>query len=181
VIDPRGFRIVLDPGHGGTDPGAVANRLREATINLEVAKLIAYQLPAPQYDVILTREADVFVPLARRSELSNSSRARLFVSLHCNAASSPKANGFEVLHHSTSEAGAKLARSIHLNTKALFREDRGLKARDDLHVLRETDCPAVLVEMGFVTNSKDAHMLASRLFYLSLAKAIASGILAYKP
>ena len=180
-MTPKGYRIVVDPGHGGDDPGAVGHELREARINLAVARLLVEQMPAPEYEVILTRESDAFVGLSHRVEVSNTSKARLFVSLHCNAASSPEANGFEVLYHGKSAAGLKLAKSVHMSTKSLFPKDRGLKPRDDLAVLRLTDCPAILVEMGFVSNPSDARLLVSPQFHLCLAKAIARGILAYKP
>lgn len=178
---PRGYRIVIDPGHGGDDPGAVGNGLHEAHVNLAVAKLLAQHLPTPDYEVILTRESDVFVGLSKRVEIANTSKAKLFVSLHCNAVSLIDVNGFEVLHHAKSTFGQKLAKSIHQSAKSMFPTDRGVKERSDLCVLRTTGCPAVLVEMGFISNEKDAKLLASPEFHLCLAKAIARGIVTYKP
>lgn len=180
-VTPRGLHIVIDPGHGGDDPGAVGHELHEARINLAVAKLLVQQLPTPEYEAILSRESDVFVGVPNRVEASNASRAKLFVSLHCNAASSPEANGFEVLYYTGSVKGKALAEAVHRSTRSLFVRDRGIKERGDLCVLRETDCPAVLVEMGFVTHAGDAQLLARPEFWLCLARQIAAGIRAYKP
>lgn len=129
--------------------------------------------------MVLTRASDITVGLFDRAELANKSMASAFVSIHCNAASSPEAEGFEVLHHPKSERGKRLAELINLNTSILFVKNRGLKKRDDLVVLNKTTCPAALVEMGFLSNPREAKMLARPEFRLSLAKAIASGIRSY--
>ncbi len=98
--------VVIDPGHGGKDPGATGRRgTREKDVNLAAALELAKVLrERGDFDVLLTREEDVFVPLSERSELANSREADLFVSLHCNAASSKRENGFEV--YSVSETAS---------------------------------------------------------------------------
>jgi N-acetylmuramoyl-L-alanine amidase len=180
-VTARRIRVVIDPGHGGDAPGAVGHGLREADVNLEVARLVADQLPVPPYIVTLTRNADVTVPLSMRPAIASEHKACLFVSLHCNAACGVTASGFEVFHYPHSVEGQRLARLIHQSTAGVFTVDRGIKSRAGLCVLRETKCPAVLVEMGFISNPAEAKRLASSEFKLCLAKAIARGIAAYRP
>lgn len=106
--------IVLDPGHGGEDPGAVGPKgTFEKDVNLEIAKKLLRELKRPGLNVILTRENDEFVPLARRTQIANEHRADLFVSIHCNASLSENARGFEVyfLHEkATDEKAESVAR-----------------------------------------------------------------------
>ena len=87
--------IMLDPGHGGKDPGAVANGLREKDINLRFAKKVGAKLKAKGFNIIYTRTTDVFIPLEQRTAMANVKKADLFISIHCNASRSTKANGLE--------------------------------------------------------------------------------------
>lgn len=104
VIDPSVFRlaihrIVIDPGHGGSDPGArVPRGVEEKTVTLDIAKDLAADLRKAGYDVVLTRERDEFVPLERRVELANASRADLFVSIHINSIPRPERLGVETYY-----------------------------------------------------------------------------------
>ena len=168
--------IVIDPGHGGDDPGAVsATGLREADVTLRIAYVLKAILDThPEFDAALTREGDRTVSLKARTDLANARDAHL-VSIHVNAATDPRASGAEVWCFSDTDpdggesAGHRLARAIQGELVALGLRDRGVKAIYDrrqgkyvarpLWVLRQTRRPAVLVECGFLSNPDEAWLL----------------------
>lgn len=171
-------RVCIDPGHGGHDPGAVGGGVKEKDIALSVAKQIGAYLEVWGYAVMLTREDDTFVSLSGRAVKANSWGADLFISVHCNSAGDESANGMEVYVHTTrSAASTRAANAIYdrlLPASGL--RGRGVKAKD-LAVLRETKMPAVLVELGFVSNPDDRAKLTYSAWQDDAAKAIADGIL----
>ena len=169
--------ICIDPGHGGKDPGACAGGVREKDIALDVAKKIRAHLQAVGYGVILTREQDKFVSLGNRAAEANMWGADLFVSVHCNSASSTSANGMEVYVHTTrSAASTRAANAIYDRLfPASGLRGRGVKAAD-LAVLRETVMPAVLVELGFISNPSDCAKLTNFAWQDDAAQSIADGI-----
>jgi N-acetylmuramoyl-L-alanine amidase len=103
--------IMIDPGHGGKDPGATANGLREKDINLKFAKLLGGKLQAKGFNVVYTRTKDVFIPLEKRTAMANAQKADLFLSIHCNANRSRKVNGLETysLNLAKSDAAVRIA------------------------------------------------------------------------
>ena len=172
-------RVCIDPGHGGHDPGAVGGGVKEKDIALSVAKQIGAYLEARGCTVMLTRETDVFIELSDRARMANSAKAGLYVSVHCNSAeSNARATGMEVYHYThASEASKRAARIIYdklLPASGL--RGRGVKA-DNFAVLRETKMPAVLVELGFVSNPDDRAKLTYSAWQDDAAKAIADGII----
>jgi len=178
---PRGrFRVVLDPGHGGPDPGAVGiGGLRETDVVLDVALQTAQLLQSRGVQVLLTRTSEVDVDLPPRVALANRSGADLFVSLHANALSMdrPDVNGIETFYFQGGRA-YDLALSIQRQLMAVSpgTPDRGARP-GRFFVIRRTVMPSVLTEMGFVTGEIDAPRLADARFRQSLAAAIAKGIL----
>jgi len=156
--------IVLDPGHGGEDPGAVgACGVYEKDIALEIARVAADWLKANGWEVYLTRETDKHVSLYERARLSNEEGADVFVSIHLNAAENPAARGFEVYHYPGSHDGAVLASLIASRLRKLKNYYpgflwRGIKTAD-FYVLKHTIAPAVLVECGFLTNPEECKWL----------------------
>lgn len=176
--------IVLDAGHGGHDPGATGNGLREKDIALDVVmKTFNYiHEHYPSIDCRPTRTNDRFIELIERSRFSNRIDADCFVSVHVNSAGSTAANGVESFRHTSQSAKSKagvLQNLLHKRLAAIWkkhgRADRGKKSAN-FSVVRETDCPAVLVELGFIVNSKDANLLKSDAFLSSQAQAIGDGI-----
>lgn len=165
--------VAIDPGHGGNQPGAVRHGLRECDVNLAVARLIPPLLDG--YETVLTRTADLSLGLWERAAIANKRGASCFVSLHCNSAVNEKAEGFEVFHYKGSKAGKSLASAIYESTKGLFDSKRGVKEASFV-VLKHTDMPAALVEMGFISNPTEAVMLGKSEFQAELAKAISKGI-----
>ena len=169
------MKIMLDPGHSGpAEPGACVGGVTEAGLVMRIARFTCEELSLRGHEVRLTRDGPIEdSELDWRSALANDWGADLFISLHCNAASRIEAEGTEVYHFPGSEQGEKLARLLqHHLTQALLTEDRGVKTAN-FQVLRETDCPAVLVECGFITNPVDRGMLIDSLEQWRIGAAIA--------
>ena len=176
------YRVVIDPGHGGPDPGAVGIQgLRETDIVLDVALQTARLLQSRGVQVLLTRTSEVDVDLPPRVDLANSSQADLFVSLHANALNMdrPDVNGIETFYY---EGGLSygLADALQQRLMAISpgTPDRGARP-GRFFVIRRTVMPSVLTEMGFVTGEVDAPRLASRPYRRQLAQALAAGILSF--
>ena len=173
------MRICIDPGHSGPcEPGASAGGVTEAAIVLQVAKIAARILTGQGHQVKLTREDDIEdYSLSWRAELAWRFRADIFVSLHCNAAENLAARGTEVFYYPTSENGRDLARCIQSELVANCQtEDRGVKTNDTWTVLEETACPAVLVELAFLSNDLDREMLTDRFLQRQFAVGLVKGI-----
>lgn len=173
-------RVVVDPGHGGRDPGAVAGPLREADLALDLTLKAARGLERQGVSMRLTRQEDRDVSLPERVALANRTGADLFLSVHCNAASNPEARGFEsYVHPAAWPRTREIARTIHERLAAFLNSfgvpDRGLKEAD-FYVLRETRCPAVLLECLFLTNAEDARLLGDPAWRSRLAAEIAQAV-----
>lgn len=179
--------ICFDPGHGGTDPGAVANGICEKEINYVVATLAQDVIEDHGIDVIMTRTGDASVSLARRVEIAGLARADAFVSVHHNAAEAAGARGVEVYRSIVGGEGKRLAEFMHGEYERLIPElpSRGVKTwtgasgRDYHYVIRETAMPAVIVEGCFLTNKEDAALAKDADFLHREAQAIAAGVLAW--
>lgn len=171
--------VVLDPGHGGSDPGAVGiGGLQEKQIVLPIAQQVASYLEQQGIQVILTRTDDSDVELEPRVQIAEQSNASLFVSIHANSISMdrPEVNGVETYYFSSGERLAQVIQdSIVQDTKM---NDKGIR-QARFYVLRRTSMPAVLIETGFVTGREDAALLADEGFRNRMARAIAQGILQY--
>ncbi len=198
-------RIVLDPGHGGTDPGAQnkAAGISEKQLTLSVALKLQKILQQKGFEVLLTRKEDQYLTLSERSEKAIAYKADLFVSLHFNAASNTTASGIETYaftpcgQASTGRShpqaddfksypgnqydipNACLAFCIQTALqRSLHANDRGVK-RARFAVLKEMHCPAVLIEAGFISNPKEAQSFKKEAYQEKLAQAITTGILSY--
>ncbi|MCS7257894.1 MAG: N-acetylmuramoyl-L-alanine amidase [candidate division WOR-3 bacterium] len=145
--------IVLDPGHGGIDPGAISKSgIKEKNVNLAIAKLLKKKLEKAGLKVFMTRDQDEFVPLALRTQFANNKNADLFISLHCNASASNKyASGFET--YFLSEARTDLERA------ALMRENEALKYEKDKKNL-DADLDLVLADLLQTEQLKESYNLA---------------------
>ena len=172
-------RVVIDPGHGGIDPGGVGNGLIEKEINLAVGLRLRELLELDtldmagggEWEVLMTREDDSSVSLAARTALANSWPADRFVSIHNNAFTSSAANGTETFSFAEGTTSADLRDRIQeemLTALGLF--DRGSKTAN-FFVLRETNMPAALSEGGFLTNAGDAAALSSPTAVDDMARA----------
>jgi len=172
--------VVIDPGHGGHDPGAISpGGLEEKTVNLVVARKVASLLERRGVSVTLTRDRDVFIPLNDRPAVANRIKADLFVSIHANSAPSRSASGFEIyVSPSPSRASQAAALAVRQRMAAAGVEDRGIK-RNDFRVLVRSSRPAMLVELGFLSNYREERLLAQTGYRNRLAEAVADGIVNY--
>jgi N-acetylmuramoyl-L-alanine amidase len=170
-------RVVLDPGHGGRDPGAIGlNGTREDDVNLALALRLAAKLRAAGVEVHLTRDDDTFVELSERAKAGNRRRADLFVSLHADAARNRKAHGYTLyVRRGATEASRRAARSIEAALRATGLSSRGVREANFV-VLRESKGAAVLVEAGFLTNPVEERRLRDPGFRERMATALARGI-----
>ena len=183
--DIYSFIVVLDPGHGGRDPGAIGHGVRESGVVLAISHMIAERLSHhPEIKVYMTRHTDAYVPLLGRSAFANQVRADLFVSVHANAVRNrPHVSGIETwfLAHSreddmsfTSMQAAYIIQQHMIDATGAV--DRGARTTN-FSVLRNTLMPAVLIEAGFLTNAQEAALLATTAHQQVLAQAIYEGIL----
>lgn len=171
------MKIMIDAGHGGKDPGAVANGLREKDLTLTLALRIGELLMGRGAEVHFTRATDVFVDLSARARMANDEDVDYFLSVHINAGGG---TGFESFTYLGTSGETERVRSvIHGRVAAVFASaglpDRGRK-QANLAVLRETRMPAVLLEYGFIDNAKDAALLRDPAFLECLAQATADGV-----
>ncbi|OUO56317.1 N-acetylmuramoyl-L-alanine amidase [Candidatus Avelusimicrobium gallicola] len=218
------MRIMVDPGHGGKDPGAVRGRYREKDWNLDVAKELARLLKKGGFEVQMTRDNDTFIALSERSKKANQFKADLFVSIHTNASKNRSANGFQVYFRSEKATDKEAAEVAALENEAMQYEEVHYNFVDALlqsmakneyinessklagyvrnavykqpgigiavnqnnsvrqanfYVLKGVNSPAILVEMGYISSSKDRGRLANGTVRDRTAKGIYTGIVNY--
>lgn len=172
------MRVVLDPGHSGPfEPGACAGGLTEAGLVLPIACFAQTELIRRGHSVCMTRTAAIENDaLAFRAEIANRWGADLFISIHCNSAPRVEAEGTETYCFPGSVPGRRLAQCLQdCLTEAMLTEDRGVREAD-FQVLRETECPAALLECGFLSNPVDREMLADTRNQRRIAAAIALAV-----
>jgi len=184
-----GRTITVDPGHGGYDPGAVRGEVYEKNINLQIALELKKMLEARGAKVVLTRDGDYNLAIAglhkreahrydlkKRLEIADLSKASIFVSIHVNCICSRRHGGAEVFFHPWSEKGKILAEFIQseLHTIPGIRK-RAAKA-SQCYVLRNSQIPAALVEVGYLSNGEERKNLLDSQYQLLLAEKICAGI-----
>lgn len=145
-------KVFLSAGHGGSDPGAVANGLYEKTINLNMLLACQTVLVKHGVQVVCSRTTDVNDPVSQEVYEANASKADLAVSLHTNAGGG---DGFEAFYYTGSDKGKKLAGLCEKHVKSLGQNSRGLKSGNHLYFIKHTSMPAVLLESFFIDNVKD--------------------------
>lgn len=223
------FTVVIDPGHGGVDPGALGRKSKEKNVNMSVSRLLADMIKEeyPEVKVIFTRTTDVKIPLVRRAGIANDANADLFISIHSNANKSIAAHGCETFTLGAGSSAEAKKAAMYENEVILSEENfeelykgfdprssesyiifelirshdmelsaelaqmvqKGMVKRSNLHnrgvssagflVLHRTVMPSILVELGFITNSKDESVLASKEGQRKLARGIFDGFAEY--
>lgn len=182
--------IVIDPGHGGADPGAQSSGIKEKDINLDISLLLRKVLEAKGCKIIMTREVDkdFYVPgfikgrMAKRAELNkrivlaSENNADLFISVHAN--SFPKRNtyGMETYYYLKSAPGKALAEHIQEQLTKLQANNKRKAKAGDYYLINQTKMPAVIVEVGFISNPQERKLLMSDSYRNSIAEAIGAGI-----
>lgn len=177
--------VIIDPGHEGStkglDPGAVGNGLKEADVVLDIAKRVRKALQGYNVTVFLTRESSIKQSLWEKTRFANSKKANFFFSIHINSASSSTATGYEdFMYNATKNKNTKIIQEIiHSKVRPVLEKygirNRGMKTAN-FHVLRETTMPALLTEVLFINNPKDATLLKNPTFLEDIAIAFAGGI-----
>ena len=181
-IKKNKFYVVIDPGHGGPDPGAVGiGGLREAEVVLDVSKRVKNLLSEKGVNVRMTRNNEVYLDLPPRVSIANRIDADIFVSIHANASRGKRRdiNGLETFYYS-GWRGRLLAKKIQKQILKVSpgSPDRGVR-QGRFFVIKNTKMPAVLVEIGFLTGRLDARRLEKSIHRERLAYAITKGILEY--
>jgi len=175
------YIVVIDPGHGGTDPGTSSpNKKREKDFNLPVALKVADLFrDDPNVQIILTRSDDTYPTLPDRVALAKQVQANLFVSIHANSIENkPTISGTET-YYTREDASKAFAQVMHAKlVQATQLPDRGVRQKN-LHVTRETTMPAVLLEVGYLSNLSDEAALFSEEFQNRVAQSIRDGIYGY--
>ena len=189
--------VYLDAGHGGYDPGASYFGISEKSLTLAIQSRVKAKLEAEGYQVVTTRTSDTYVDLIDRSRAANASESDIFVSIHINASGSSAAQGIETYYYQPyAEYPSRINATYHANPTRLSMSDtlanaiqsslinatgaqnQGVK-RQTFAVLRETTAPAVLLELGFLSNPQEAARLNTSAYQETLANAIVAGIKRY--
>jgi N-acetylmuramoyl-L-alanine amidase len=178
--DPQGSEspratVVIDAGHGGFDRGGIpGQRIPEKEMTLDVAQRLKTFLTASGYNVVMTRDSDVFVPLPTRVAIANSYSNAIFVCVHFNSAKRMGAEGIETYFYSRDSL--PLASAVHYFVAGgAPSPNRGVRRRG-FYVLRKTRIPAVLVECGFLTNPTEGEYAQTASYRQKLAEEIAAGV-----
>lgn len=172
------FKVIIDPGHGGKDPGAESSGRFEREYNFSLSlKVNALLMNEPRIKPYMTRTDDTFISLDDRASFANNLKADLFISLHANKSDSASASGTETFYyHSYSQTFAQI---IHKHVlKAAGLKDRGVK-NEGFVVIRKTTMPAILIESGFLSNKTDNSVLFDETKQNEIAKEIVAGIKEY--
>lgn len=178
--------IAIDPGHGGSDPGAIGpNKLQEKTVTLAVAQKVQALLEKAGAKVLMTRktDVDVFGPnasavdeLSARAIMANNNKADIFVSIHINSFTNPTAGGTGTYYYQKSKYDILLANCIQDNlAKAGGLQDRGINAAG-FYVIKKTQMPSVLAELGFISNPDEEKLLSTPQFQQKMAQGIVQGL-----
>lgn len=181
--------VVLDPGHGGRDPGKVgAEDILEKDLNLVIAKKVKKILKKNGLDVIMTREKDEMLcsedaknkkveDLKNRIEIINSNEPAITVSIHQNSYSDETVKGTQIFYFTHSIEGKEAAEMMQEEFLAAFPDNtRELKANDTYYLLKKTEVPTLIVECGFLSNDEEAKLLNEEDYQTQMAETIAQGI-----
>lgn len=191
--DDIALTLVIDPGHGGRDPGKVGvNNALEKEINLKVSLKLRDLLEEKGIHVIMTREEDMGLyeetdsnrkraDLNKRIEIINSSDAEFAISIHQNSFTEEYVKGAQVFYHQQSGEGKKLALILQEELKKGLQDGnhRNAKSNESYFMLKKTDCPLVIIECGYLSNNAEASLLVEEAYQDKLAQVICQGVLAY--
>jgi N-acetylmuramoyl-L-alanine amidase len=180
----RPFVVMIDPGHGGKDPGAIGvNNLREIDVIFPIALQVSEILKKNGVTAQLTRDRDYFVGLDERVQMSTQAKANIFVSIHANSINNrPDVNGLETYYYNI---GEDLANTVHNKIINVFNNDLKIPLNDRrirsarFLVLRKSNIPAILVETGYLSSPEEVEQLGKAQYQTNMAQAIAQGILEY--
>lgn len=201
------FRVIIDPGHGGSDLGATRDSFIESKIVLSIADKLKAELEKENVEVVLTRENDSHLSLQQRVHMANEKEADLFLSLHANWSRSTQVSGFE-FYFASQQNQIRNSSAVHLSKPTdiveKIKSDLTLLGRQKLslefsqqaqqqvadqksvirrapfYVIENTTMPAVLIEVGFISNRREAKKLASPEYQSEIADLLTKSVLSYK-
>lgn len=193
AVEKKENVIVLDPGHGGSDPGMIGvDGLEEKGINLAVTLLLREKLEEKGYTAVLTRETDQGLydasaqnkkaqDMQRRIALIEETEPILTVSIHQNSYHDPEVKGPQVFYYETSQEGKELAADLQesLNTVLEVERPREIKGNTSYYLLKRSKGTLVIAECGFLTNPREAALLQTKEYQEKVADALTEGILTY--
>ncbi len=185
--------IIIDPGHGGSDPGKVGvNNALEKDINLSISFKLKTCLEQCGYEVILTRTDDNGLysigdgnkkraDMKKRVDIINETNPVMTISVHQNSFSQASSKGAQVFYHQKSADGKRLAETIQEQMKLVLNDGnrRLAKSNDTYYMLKNTNCPTVIVECGFLSNPGEAELMLDDAYQSKVAAAITEGVKAY--
>ncbi|MCR8743697.1 N-acetylmuramoyl-L-alanine amidase [Romboutsia lituseburensis] len=177
IANASGYKVIVDPGHGGKDNGSAYSGHIEDSINLQIANKVSNKLRAEGIAVEMTRDDDTYVSLLNRAIKSNNSDADLFISIHQNASENSNANGVETYYMGNSNK--KLAKSIHKNVLANTEAKDRYVRKGNLQVLRDNQKPSILLECGFISNNNEGYNLSTKAYQEKVADGVVEGIKDY--
>lgn len=168
--------VIIDPGHGGKDKGAYWGGVRESHLNLKVARQLESLLKRRGIRTVMTRRSDVFVSLASRAAIANRYRSAVLVSIHFNAHTDTRIKGAESFYWGST--GRMIAGAIQRRLPARVQvRNRGIQRRG-FTLMMQTNCPAVVVECGFISNSRERVRCSTQWYQQTAAKAIYDALMA---
>lgn len=190
----EGMKIVIDPGHGGDDPGKVSpDGTLEKDLNLEIALMLGEYLKERGVEVYYTRQTDMGLysssatnkkaeDLKKRCAIIENVMPDVTISIHQNSYSQSTVKGAQVFYYSQSPKAEALAKAIQQSLREVADKDntREAKANDSYYMLKRTESPTVIVECGFLSNPGEAEKLQKSAYQKKLVKAIYAGICAYE-
>lgn len=184
-IEPKERLIVIDPGHGGKDSGAISqNGYYEKNVTISIANKLNERLRELGYNTEMTRYDDTYLGLYERTDIANKINADIFVSIHSNAHNDKSISGLQTLYHPSKEEGDgssyQLAKMIHEEVlKSTGLKDKRMVERPKLAVLRTSNMPAALIEVGFISNLEDEKLITDSAFQDKVVDGIIKGIERY--
>lgn len=175
IKKPTGVkRVVIDAGHGGSDCGAIRNGINEKDITLDVSKKVEALLKKQGYQVTMTRTNDIYVSLADRVAISEKNAPDIFVSIHVNSSTRPEITGIET--HYYHQESLNLAQTVHSSLASKIKSNNRGLFKSKFYVINHTTSPAILVEIGFISNDNERAQLVSEKRKQDTANAIVEGI-----
>jgi len=174
------YKVVIDAGHGGTDVGATRDGIYEKNITLSIAKMVEKNLANKGVQTTMTLEKDKTVSLQERCDISNETRPDVFVSVHVNSSVNDAIYGVET--HWWKQDSVEYAKIVHSHLEKNFKKwktkDRGL-FKSQFYVINHTEAPAILVEIGFISNADEREAIITQKRQSEIAKAISDGVMEY--
>ena len=167
--------IIIDPGHGGFDPGAVYENRKEKDDNLRLALAVGQELQNAGYQIIYTRTDDRYDSPYDKAQIANSAGGDLFLSFHRNFAETPDLyRGVQALVYDKNPLALRVAKNVNEELESIGFKNLGIESRKELVVLRRTSMPAVLLEVSFINSAEDNRLFDEK--FDAIANAIATGV-----